>query len=637
MITLTTVQPIIQFPSSILSESMTCNDRSLLISGSPIHHQSHSMMHPDNLLLHNHGVTSPRLSSTSSASSVTNTQFNKNNCDSPPLVSLRLKDTSHDSDRDDIIVPRSFSSSSDTNNRESFYTINNSNHIDNNHSEITTTSNHENIKNIISDDHMSCCSDDSELSVGQECCDNVNSSENNSNFQNCIKNMIDDDRNNQLNSNNSNSNNNNNVNNSSIISNKPVNEDSESIDNVSSLSDDNRITSIGDNLPSDEISDGSSPHRDIMNDSILMGTSSGIRIPTVPTIIRPSPTRLQEEFLKKSHLYAEEFMKQQMQFMAAARVSAFSLRHPSILPDFSKINFRPHLKQQIEINDNLLNLNGIHSHLSVISKLSSQLNNSESSIGNKLTGFCGIPRETSQSPPSLNQFHAHHAIHQHHPFMNNDLHETNLKFSIDNILKADFGRRITDPILKRNHCPLSANNTNKGYHSNSRKSSNKSVEHTVDNNKNAIPIDLTNISSHQQLNDTINLNLNTNCNNVNNSNNNSSSGSNNIATLSSINDNKNHQTHHISNKLLTGSLSTAINAVTTASQTSSSVSSVVSSSLTSTSAVAAAAVSTTLSSESGGNGSNSSSSSGGPMVWPAWVYCTRYSDRPSSGKLLKLI
>lgn len=27
----------------------------------------------------------------------------------------------------------------------------------------------------------------------------------------------------------------------------------------------------------------------------------------------------------------------------------------------------------------------------------------------------------------------------------------------------------------------------------------------------------------------------------------------------------------------------------------------------------------------------SSSDSGGPMVWPAWVYCTRYSDRPSSG------
>ncbi|KAG7312633.1 hypothetical protein JYU34_000950 [Plutella xylostella] len=31
-------------------------------------------------------------------------------------------------------------------------------------------------------------------------------------------------------------------------------------------------------------------------------------------------------------------------------------------------------------------------------------------------------------------------------------------------------------------------------------------------------------------------------------------------------------------------------------------------------------------------GSTTSSTSGdGPMVWPAWVYCTRYSDRPSSG------
>ncbi|EAU76363.2 AGAP008025-PA, partial [Anopheles gambiae str. PEST] len=44
-------------------------------------------------------------------------------------------------------------------------------------------------------------------------------------------------------------------------------------------------------------------------------------------------------------------------------------------------------------------------------------------------------------------------------------------------------------------------------------------------------------------------------------------------------------------------------------------------------------------SDGGGAGSTGSSSgsgssgsgSGGPMVWPAWVYCTRYSDRPSSG------
>ncbi|XP_063631511.1 homeobox protein invected-like isoform X1 [Cydia splendana] len=33
------------------------------------------------------------------------------------------------------------------------------------------------------------------------------------------------------------------------------------------------------------------------------------------------------------------------------------------------------------------------------------------------------------------------------------------------------------------------------------------------------------------------------------------------------------------------------------------------------------------------SGSTTGTSSGdGPMVWPAWVYCTRYSDRPSSGR-----
>lgn len=31
-------------------------------------------------------------------------------------------------------------------------------------------------------------------------------------------------------------------------------------------------------------------------------------------------------------------------------------------------------------------------------------------------------------------------------------------------------------------------------------------------------------------------------------------------------------------------------------------------------------------------GSSESSNTSQPMLWPAWVYCTRYSDRPSSGK-----
>ncbi|KAK9503622.1 hypothetical protein O3M35_010142 [Rhynocoris fuscipes] len=31
------------------------------------------------------------------------------------------------------------------------------------------------------------------------------------------------------------------------------------------------------------------------------------------------------------------------------------------------------------------------------------------------------------------------------------------------------------------------------------------------------------------------------------------------------------------------------------------------------------------------------SSSSEQTVWPAWVYCTRYSDRPSSGKAISII
>ncbi|GBP29939.1 Homeobox protein invected [Eumeta japonica] len=41
--------------------------------------------------------------------------------------------------------------------------------------------------------------------------------------------------------------------------------------------------------------------------------------------------------------------------------------------------------------------------------------------------------------------------------------------------------------------------------------------------------------------------------------------------------------------------------------------------------------------EEGASGnSNSNLGSEGPMVWPAWVYCTRYSDRPSSVQRIKL-
>lgn len=35
--------------------------------------------------------------------------------------------------------------------------------------------------------------------------------------------------------------------------------------------------------------------------------------------------------------------------------------------------------------------------------------------------------------------------------------------------------------------------------------------------------------------------------------------------------------------------------------------------------------------------SSNPASSNQPMLWPAWVYCTRYSDRPSSGRCISLL
>lgn len=41
---------------------------------------------------------------------------------------------------------------------------------------------------------------------------------------------------------------------------------------------------------------------------------------------------------------------------------------------------------------------------------------------------------------------------------------------------------------------------------------------------------------------------------------------------------------------------------------------------------------TTQSSSNGGVSTSSQSATNSQSLWPAWVYCTRYSDRPSSGK-----
>lgn len=46
----------------------------------------------------------------------------------------------------------------------------------------------------------------------------------------------------------------------------------------------------------------------------------------------------------------------------------------------------------------------------------------------------------------------------------------------------------------------------------------------------------------------------------------------------------------------------------------------------------ASTIGESVSGDSVGGSTNTTSGSNGQSLWPAWVYCTRYSDRPSSGK-----
>lgn len=277
----------------------------------------------------------------------------------------------------------------------------------------------------------------------------------------------------------------------------------------------------------------------------------------VANVIRPSPTRLQEEFLRKSQLYAEELMKHQMNFMAATRglnispkISEHNFGYPvrpeTVSPiragDDQRSGFRPHIRISADLekkwstiedrssqSPEATNFRGIHSHLNAISRITSALGRDMVN----LTSPCSMTsRENSLSPPNN--------IHQ---MINNNINDSNLKFSIDNILKPGFGasRRITDPLLKRNK--------------NSRKNTQRSAE-TRD--KHGTPMDLTAPPSTTM---TV------------------PNASTSPASLTSEQDKVTSTNNAATNSTGTGA-----------------------------------------------------KSSGGPMVWPAWVYCTRYSDRPSSGK-----
>lgn len=196
------------------------------------------------------------------------------------------------------------------------------------------------------------------------------------------------------------------------------------------------------------------------------------------TLFQPSPARLQEEIIRNSQFYAEELVRQQLAVSARLQSISGSKLFPHIEPSAfkekqrlmlstpqedlgptlsSKLSFQSSIfaPKTIDHNENgsnlfcnnksAINFQNIHSHLSAISQITNNLTNNLKKDDS--TSLSSISRESSQSPSNF-QHLKHHQQNMIFHTHQNQLHERNLKFSIDNILKADFGRRITEPLLR---------------------------------------------------------------------------------------------------------------------------------------------------------------------------------------------
>lgn len=273
----------------------------------------------------------------------------------------------------------------------------------------------------------------------------------------------------------------------------------ETINSDSAKSNDNRLCSEEDSNSNDsELSVGQekvqqqqennnsmkeSPHSDddeMSNASSSQYTNSSTRLCSPQEIMRPT-MQFHEEILRSSQLYAEELLRQRIAAAARLQSTVTDVKsspdepEPSII---SKLSFQSSLfnraaaaavSNENESGNNLfcaksaINFQNIHSHLSSIAQITHSLGSSGSSnhhMKKDDASLSSLSRESSQSPSGFQQFklqqHNHLLHHNQQQKLSfhttsthqNQLHEHNLKFSIDNILKADFGRRITEPLFK---------------------------------------------------------------------------------------------------------------------------------------------------------------------------------------------
>ncbi|XP_070068189.1 homeobox protein invected-like [Drosophila takahashii] len=266
----------------------------------------------------------------------------------------------------------------------------------------------------------------------------------------------------------------------------------------------------------------------------------------------------QEEFLRKSQLYAEELMKQQMHLMAAARVNALTAAAAG---------------KQLQMAMAAAAAATVPSGQDALAQLTA------TALGLGPGGAGVHPHQ--QLLLQRDQVHHHHHM-QNHLNNNENLHERALKFSIDNILKADFGSRM--PKIGGLSGHVGGGITGGGITGSGKTSAaaNGTRNPLKVPKKSGKPLNLA------QSNAAANSSL---------------SFSSSLANICSNSNDSN---------------STA----TSSSTTNTSVAPV---DLVKSPPPAGGAGTTGVASKSGED-------SGTPIVWPAWVYCTRYSDRPSSGR-----
>ncbi|KAH8372040.1 hypothetical protein KR093_009823 [Drosophila rubida] len=277
----------------------------------------------------------------------------------------------------------------------------------------------------------------------------------------------------------------------------------------------------------------------------------------------------QEEFLRKSQLYAEELMKQQMQLMAAARVNA--LTAAAVMP-LGGLRGGKVTQQQLQMAAAAAAAAAMRPSTTGQDALA-QLTATALGIGSAAHPHPHplLLQQQQQLPPHAyqqqqqqqqqQQLQQQHFNHNNNNNNNNNVRE--VKFSIDNILKADFGARLQV-------APVAAAPTPLGLKA-PRKSTKPPLQALQAQPSLSFSSSLANICSN-------------------------SNDSNSTATSSS-----------------TANNAPAIDLVKSPHATS----------------PAPAKSGDEAAPTSAAAGATATGST--PIVWPAWVYCTRYSDRPSSG------